>query len=165
MHRYEWHAPLAWVVAPWKEGAHYHNTAWKEGTRRRNKTKKKKKKQRGLTQASLALPVTCTSRVCLPASRSGSYLHSADEAATVALVFLPPHRCTAIVSFFLRVPATRPANSRWRVPNWKEVDSTCSLLAHGNQEEVVVDGNWGLIVRIVRQNGILGFLYIVLVRF
>lgn len=29
------------------------------------------------------LPVTCTSRVCLPASRSGSYLHSADEAATV----------------------------------------------------------------------------------
>lgn len=32
---------------------------------------------------SRALPVTCTSRVCLPASRSGSYLHSADEAATV----------------------------------------------------------------------------------
>lgn len=31
----------------------------------------------------LLLPVTCTSRVCLPASRSGSYLHSADEAATV----------------------------------------------------------------------------------
>lgn len=29
------------------------------------------------------MPVTCTSRVCLPASRSGSYLHSADEVATV----------------------------------------------------------------------------------
>lgn len=40
---------------------------------------------RRLTQrASLAiLPVTCTSRVCLPASRSASYLHSTDEAATV----------------------------------------------------------------------------------
>lgn len=53
-------------------------------------TAAKKKRRRGLTQGSPALPVTCTSRVCLPASRSGSYLHSADEAATVALVFLPP---------------------------------------------------------------------------
>lgn len=35
------------------------------------------------------MPVTCTSRVCLPASRSGSYLHSADEAATVLRVLLP----------------------------------------------------------------------------
>lgn len=48
-----------------------------------------------------SLPVTCTSRVCLPASRSGSYLHSADEAATVLrrlqVLLLPEdsrRRCT-----------------------------------------------------------------------
>ncbi|XP_014607308.1 PREDICTED: zinc finger protein ush [Polistes canadensis] len=61
-----------------------------ESKNKKNKKKKKatttiqrKERRRELTQDSAGLPVTCTSRVCLPASRSGSYLHSADEAATV----------------------------------------------------------------------------------
>lgn len=49
----------------------------------RGRGEKSSETGKGGAEDSLLLPVTCTSYVCLPASRSGLYLHSADEAATV----------------------------------------------------------------------------------
>lgn len=73
-----------------REKAHTIRNANHRGFRRRRASVRRRKggdgrrlTQRASSTLLLLLPVTCTSRVCLPASRSGSYLHSADEAATV----------------------------------------------------------------------------------
>jgi len=61
---------------------HAHTYTERETDGKTGKGRKGGQKTHSAWATLLLLPVTCTSRVCLPASRSGSHLHSADEAAT-----------------------------------------------------------------------------------